>query len=176
MGYQLEAFIGRRETLAPAERTFWSAKIVPLEEGWALLPFTDRLFDEVEHAGPEEGGEGLPEFGRLSPALERWARAISRRGPLVYAESSFFGGMGSQSAVVWSRGRVLFGPEKGWRQWDERRQALVPEYSDMPLNRALLKAGVRARGSHDAFDTLGLFRYRYAAEWLAAKRAPIKAA
>jgi hypothetical protein len=63
---------------------------------------------------------------------------------LAWIETTYFGGVGAQAAAFYRHGR---------REWAESAPVEV-------INRALEALGVRAVNGFDAFDTLGLGRFR----------------
>ncbi len=72
-------------------------------------------------------------------------------GRVAYVETEYFGGNGVQSAAVWERGAIAFGP----------KQADVG-----PINEALRLLGVERTNAKDEFDTVGLGRHRGNKGWI----------
>lgn len=143
MGYYLQALIGPKKALGAPEAEFRNARLFPLVQGMALIPLTDDLHDEVG-----KGGE-VDQFMKLSSAVEQWAQRISFISPLAYVEAEFFGGVGGQSAIVWSRGARVIGPI----------------HSLHAINPALRLLGVKVGKAHDEFDAVGLGRHRHTNKW-----------
>jgi len=77
------------------------------------------------------------------------AEALSRDGALVYVAAEFFGGVGEQVATLYRHGRVEREFASGYHA----------------INDALAALGVTAESPKDAFDTLGLGRYRHTEDW-----------
>ena len=69
---------------------------------------------------------------------------------LVYFETEYFGGEGSQGAVLARSGKIIFGPE----------------YRYHSINLALREIGVDKKAERDEFDALGLHRYRDNEDWI----------
>jgi hypothetical protein len=123
VAYTLEAFLTRSSLGAELAAEVGSVA-VPLDQDVALVPV------------PEPGD---PDDAELRAAF------LSDRGPVVYVEAEYFGGVGEQRALLW-RGGV--------------REELPT------INAGLRGLGVRGTADRDEFDSLGLGRPRSTAEWL----------
>ncbi len=144
MGYHLQAIISTRQVLQERCADFAAAVVVPLAAGFALIPVTDELLDEIGASG--DSGE----FYKFTPAVADWLRAISASGPAAYVEAEYFGGVGGQSSTVWSRGELL----------------LAPTHEPRAINRALRVLGISCGTSRDEFEAIGLPRHRHMEDWL----------
>jgi len=144
MAYCLQALVGKVDVLGKHMSEFQHARLVPLTQGLALIPLTDDLHAEVGSGGEAE------RFEKLSPAVEQWAQRISSDGLIAYIEAEFFGGDGSQSAVVWSGGSRVIGPI----------------HSNDAINQALRFLGVQVGDAHDEFDAVGLGQHRDTHDWI----------
>ncbi|WHO71438.1 hypothetical protein [Rhizobium sp. BT03] len=118
--------------------------------GLTIAPLGHEQIDRLTKLQPGARHEG---FKSLSAALELALAAASENGPLVYIEMQYFGGTGSQAAAAFAEGEMLF-------------CAATPVSQDPirptdPVNTALRSLGVDAAGSADAFDALGLGRFRH---------------
>ena len=143
MAYTLEAIIASHEILAPALSRYPRAVIVPLKASLALIPLTEDLMDEIGT------GHALDRFEHFIPAIRDWIQLLSATGLVAYVEAEFFGGIGSQSATVWSGGVEVLAPVHGYDA----------------INQALRALGTRSEPSSDEFDTVGLGRHRHTASW-----------
>lgn len=143
MGYHLQAIVGQQEALTHGAAPFRQARVVPLTQGFALIPLTDELYDEIG-----DGGE-VGRFAKLSPGVETWGRRLSVSASTAYVEAEFFGGIGGQSVVCWANGSRVLGPL----------------HSPTAINEALRLLGVRADGALDEFEAVGLGRHRDTADW-----------
>lgn len=89
------------------------------------------------------------------PAFDQVLAGWSTTGPLAYVEADYFGGVGTQFAVVWRAGAIVFGP------------AVQPERAPGSLiSQALRLLGASSGGHVDEFDAVGLGRYRDVDDWL----------
>ena len=145
MGYDIQAIISTQAVLESCSASFAAAAVCPLVAGFALIPITDELFDEIGASG--DSGK----FYKLTPAVSEWLRLISSSAPAAYVEAEYFGGSGGQSAVVWSLGA----------------ESLPPTHSSEAINTALRLLGVLRGAFHDEFEAVGLPRHRHTDDWLA---------
>ena len=145
MGYTLEAFVagpGAAAVLAEA----LGARPVALDQGLQLVPL--RSLPDADPFVPSSFGRAL---WRLTAQAEAVAVRASERGPVVYAEAEYFGGVGEQHAVLWKDG-----------------SARLLE-SELPgaVNEALRALGAVRGPSEDEFDSVGLSRHRSTQDWTA---------
>ena len=150
MGHIVQAFIAKADVLRDAARSIEDAHVIPVEQGFALLLNTDGLYSEVGGGGGS-GEMPYPEFYKLSSALAEFGAGCSTRGAIAYFETDYWGGEGKQSALLWERGEVAYGPA---------------EATLGPINGVLRRMGVRRGDHHDEFDAVGLGRYRDNEDWI----------
>ncbi|MCI0394486.1 MAG: HEAT repeat domain-containing protein [Chloroflexi bacterium] len=151
MSYEIEAVAARESILRKHASAFSNAYVVPLVEGLALIPMIDALYQEINKQALRKDKGGLHGFESLSPALADWIEHISHEGLVAYFEAGYFGGLGSQQALVWSNGRIAAGPLYG-----------------NAINQVLHLLGLERSGEDDEFDRAGLGRYRHTDKWAAA--------
>ena len=114
---------------------------VPLTQRFSIVPLFDAVLDTLE----KQEGDVLPGFTFLDKSLSESLASASESSPLVYLETDYFGGAGSQGAVAYDGGSVVFGPAHG----------------DIgPISLALARIGVVRGDAYDEFDALGLGRLR----------------
>jgi hypothetical protein len=122
---------------------------VALRGELAMLPLREvdlHSFRDVPSHGETKG------FEYLSKQLVEELRRSSCDGPLMYFETEYFGGLGTQGAAVFQDGEPIFGP-------------MSAEIG--PINHALQLLGVRVEPpARDEFETMGLGRHRNTEGWL----------
>jgi len=99
------------------------------------------------------GAVALPQGAWLLPLCDdgpHGAEDLSRDGAVVYVAAEFFGGVGDQAATLYRHGRVEREFANGYHA----------------INEAVVALGITAESPRDAFDTLGLGRYRHTEDWL----------
>jgi hypothetical protein len=122
---------------------------VALNHGLGFLPLRDEDIDSFT-APPQTG---YPEgFNYLSEQLATEIARASQDGVIVYIETEYFGGTGSQGAALFENGALTYGPKSA-------------ELG--PINEALRMIGVTSDASAvDEFEAVGLTRHRSNADWL----------
>lgn len=139
MGYSIAAAVGRLDQLSEDGS---GLPVVPLEDGWALVPF------------PERDPDPDPDVPPVVDDVDATVRRLSSAGPVAFVRAEIAGGHGTQRAEVWRDGSVVFGPVEGWIGKGRT-----------PISQALAALGVRP-GAGDEFETVGLARHRHTADWL----------
>jgi hypothetical protein len=116
---------------------------------------TDELFDAVtDHASVRPFG-----FWKLPGGFDRMLASWSAAGPVGYVEAEFFGGVGSQRAVLWGAGELVLGP------LHVNEEAPV-DPTGSPISQVLKRLGIERAGYRDEFEAVGLDRHRETEDWL----------
>jgi hypothetical protein len=157
MAHYISGFIAKFLGPVSLSRPSTGSILCPLAQGFFLIPIAD------ETGAPDEAASSLPNFSRLSQSIEDWARAESVHFPICWIETEYFGGLGTQAAVVWANGNIALGPLPT-RSSSTDDQCTT---SNNAINCALRMLGVVRSGSSDEFDTLGLGQHRSNESWLA---------
>lgn len=159
MGHCLRAIIGPRSTVLAFAGRWSRADLVPLPQDFAFVPLSPALHEDIVELTAVEGPSNFSEFLELSIAAVQAIAQDSQHGPLGYIETDYFGGIGSQSAAIWERGQLTFGPLKQTVNWSGDEYVRTPT-GQGPINQALARMGAWPRRGMDLFDTLGLGKYR----------------
>ncbi|MFH0980550.1 MAG: hypothetical protein V2A79_03310 [Planctomycetota bacterium] len=161
MPHCIEAFIADRGLLSRATRDLEDPRIEPLPFDLGLVLATLPLrwaIGRTKLLAPALF-EHIP---WLSAEEAEWARGVSREGVIAYIETDYWGGSGSQAAIVWQGGSIALGPLPNP---DATLEGEVPCREGMsyperlqndPINRALRFVGVKAAPRRDEFDTVNL--------------------
>lgn len=147
MSHKVQAFVGARTILELIERQYALSRVIDLDQGLALLPLSDDLYDAIpgDLIAPSEKG-----FVLLTPKIVALIKETSTYGVLGYFETRYFGGQGEQSAVFAQLGEITFGPQTGAGS----------------INQMLHLLGAREKGDRDEFDAVGLGRFRDNQTWI----------
>ena len=143
MAYTLQAFIGDLPDLkqhAPS-----GAVIVSLDQGKGMIPLGDdfrRLHKIPFLPMTDDGWKEIP--SAIKSITENF------KGSIAYVEAEFFGSGGTQAAVIWKEGDLIFGPLVNVRA----------------INQALRILGVTKGTCFDEFDALGLGKHRGTNGWI----------
>jgi len=137
--FALEAFASKHSLHSP----------ISLSVGLSILPLRDDDIDSLLPSPPTGLVDG---FEHLSEQLMHLLEAASLNCALLYFETEYFGGDGSQGAVVFCNGVVAYGPKCA---------------GIGPISEALRLLGVTViPPAFDEFETIGLRRYRQTKDWL----------
>jgi hypothetical protein len=155
MGHVVNAIVGGAAVKDAILAEVADARAVSLRKGLFLVPITDELFDALGEQYPNVEDVSSEIFWKFSGSLAIVLQRMSMHGPIAYIETEYFGGAGTQAAAVWLDGRLLMSPVNARRG---------------PINRALRHLGVRFTWPRDAFQDVGLHRYRNNEDWIAVAR------
>ncbi len=156
MGHSVRIFAGASAALAPFRQIDPAVLFYTLTPAsdLAVLPFDDDLQDRL-HARFGTGDWPENQSIRLSTTDQSFATDCSSAAPLAYIETDYFGGEGTQSAMLWQASQVLIGPITLDNAQRAQRQPAL-----WPINVVLRTLGVRARPPMDEFATFGLANFR----------------
>ena len=110
-----------------------------------MVFLTDALFDGITELFDGPDREEASPLVLFTSAIRRALEEAARPGPLVYIETDYAGGYGTQAGVLVEKGVVTLGPIEGAGT----------------INRLLQAIGVWHRPGEDEFDALCLGRYRH---------------
>ena len=155
MGHFLSVFIGSHRALSPYRIITAHARIFSLTPNSKLfvLPLDDDLHDTLHdsYGTGEWSDNGL----QLSSGDMAFAARASKGTALAFVETDYFGGTGSQSAILWDNGQIRLGPAlMNSNEARNRPQSL------WPINATLRALGVSATDSNDEFEVSGLANHR----------------
>jgi hypothetical protein len=108
-----------------------------------------KLYDALKDTAKQKVSAGEP-FVFLTPKVGDLLLSYADDAGLLYFETDYFGGVGTQGAIVARNGKVAFGPATG----------------EGTINSALQLIGVSKGSSRDEFDALGLGDRRSTEDWL----------
>lgn len=160
MGYYLQAIISSTHAMEVIAGQYEHAFPQSIGPDLALLPHVKPFL------APDDTRSFVYDdyFWFLYESLASIILEASDISPVAYVEADYSGGVGGQSAIVWSARQVVFGPEKVEHKHFEDR---VRRFSkrDSPISQALHHLGVRAIGTKDEFDAVRLGRIRHTLLW-----------
>lgn len=145
MGHAISAFVAKRPAIAAIARELANAPFYRLKhDEFLILPVGDERADAfAERRGQSDAI--AEEFWQLPAKLAECARECSVHGPIAFIATDYFGGTGTQAAIAWNAGRVVFDPEVA---------------TSGCINSALHAIDLHDAPGLDAFDTLGLGEVR----------------
>jgi len=144
MGHMVRAIIGKTHIIQPIVEGWVYAEMICLPQDYALIFLNDNLFDDIEELVDIENTSNYPYLNYLTDSVICFLKECSLEGQLLYMETDYFGGYGTQAGVIFENGEMKGEPMDG----------------DGTVNRLLGLIGVRKHLLKDEFDTLELYKYR----------------
>ncbi len=157
MVHSLQAVITKKEAVDEIKKRLSNISFVELPQNLVLIPVTDFLHDELDEHYSSKSGAVFMEFDHLSGPIVSFLEEYSKKIPLAYIETDYFGGAGRQSAALWSDSKLNEGP---FQSITFKKEELTIASDDKAINRVLKKMGVSNSISKDEFEAVGLERYR----------------
>ncbi|MCW7491007.1 hypothetical protein [Leptospira meyeri] len=149
MSYYLQAIISNSDHFNKLSIFLKNTtSIVPLIDGYSIIPLTDGAFKLLN----EEDQEVIliKDYSHLTVKLYSILMQFSQIDKIGYFEAEYFGGTGSQCAILFENGNAVF-------------ESIGKQDS---INRLLKKIGVKKKFFKDRFDYIGLNKYRTTEDWL----------
>jgi hypothetical protein len=163
MGHMISVFIGRPDILRLIANDICHSCVVELSQGFSLLPIDLNILDQCTPSRDNQLHSEYSEFNELFPELIASARQHAINDPVAYVETDYFGGHGTQAAILW-RGSTIYGPFLSDTK-DEKDQFRTTPDTERAINRVLQRLGVKRDVTQDEFDALGLGRFRSNEAW-----------
>lgn len=162
MAHCIQAIVFRSGSIGGRVKAFPKGARVRLDQGIELLLQQDELVSELENlysGKPTHLGGKKPVLPDLFGPFAALACDLSTYSKIGYIETDFFGGYGSQSAFLWEKGKVLYGPKT--QTFDSNSPS--PSQDNLaagPINTVLRQLGAKRGGRIDEFEGVGLDRVR----------------
>jgi hypothetical protein len=151
MSHSIQAIIGSKTALEAIQQRLATSRVIALNQGLFLLPVTEELYDALPE--PAETTAELfagCSFEFMRPKIAQFLLDIAHSERIAYVETDYFGGEGDQGAFVVEGGEMIFEPESGHGT----------------INSVLRRLGATRGDSADAFEAVGLDRFRSNDDWL----------
>ena len=144
MGHCVRAIIGAHKDIQRIEND-WLAKEMKLPQGYGMIFLTDTLLDNIGELFESANEPSDPETV-TSYLLQEY----SFHTKLAYIETDYFGGVGTQSGILYENGNIS-----------------IPLCSgEGSINILLRELGVWREVNKDEFDSLNLGIYRRMDKWI----------
>lgn len=159
----IRGFVGKEDLIRAFAGNWIEAKLVALYQGLAIIFLTSKLYDDIVELVDSKLDVDYSEFFEyLSPSIYEILVQESRSGKLAYIETDYFGGIGSQSAILSENSQIKIKPLKTETFWDEKAYNYYhkPE-GENAINTVLKGLGVYREKDKDEFDSIGLGNYRH---------------
>lgn len=145
MGHCVRAIIGAHKDIQRIENNYWLAKGIKLPQGYGMIFLTDALLDNIGELFESANEPSDPET-----VTSYLLQVYSFRTKLAYIEADYFGGIGTQSGILYENGNIS-----------------IPLCSGKgAINILLRELGVWHEVNKDEFDSLNLGIYRRMDKWI----------
>jgi hypothetical protein len=149
MAHCTTGIIAKEQVVKELSAQFGLHKPIALSQGFALLPLRKSDIGSFISTGLKDYAEG---FEYLSSKLSDCLTKASLAGAILYFETEYFGGVGTQGAAVYENGICIMLPT-------------TAEYG--PINKGLALLGVEILSDkNDEFASIGLDKYRLTEDWI----------
>ncbi len=163
MGHHITALIGTRQALDALNERFGPPEPTALAGHLFILPLDERRLDLLSGSW-NRAGEG---FTYLGSATERGILAGIGTAEVLYLETNYFGGAGSQSAALFANGQVIWRESETFlaavssrKSWFRRATTPTQKPQNYPINKGLAALGVSRSSGSDEFNSVDLGRFR----------------
>lgn len=143
----IQAIIGKKDIIEKIAGDWVKAQTRELPQGYSLLFLTDALYDDIEELLEDENMEKIEDFEDMvcyTTPVVHLLKHYSFHSQLVYIETDYAGGYGTQAGVLFVNGKTVTGPV----------------CSNGIINQLLKDIGVYRERGKDEFDSLHLGIYR----------------
>ena len=140
----IRAIIGKDHVIRSITERLVNAEMISLPQSYALIFLNDSLFDEISETAALKNTCHYPHLDFLTDSVICFLKGHSAGAQLIYIETDYFGGYGTQAGVFFENGEMKYGPTDG----------------NGTVNHLLKLLGVKRHLFKDEFDTLELYRYR----------------
>jgi hypothetical protein len=147
MGYYLQAFICNQDDSYILTKQFNTAININLGQGVDLIPMTEELFDQINNF---KTSLSIESFKFLTENVEQIILNIIGKKKFAYVEAEYFGGTGTQIAMIWN---------------NNKREEFL-KFGENRINKVLKSFGVIVSKGKDEFETLGFHLHRDTADWV----------
>ena len=153
MGHCIRAILGNSEKINALAES-WSRKPIQLSQGLSMLFLTDDLFDDVTESVNVDNEIEIVGFNYFTSAIAFVLAEHTQNGKLAYFETEYFGGSGTQTAILYEKGKPKFpaiftDDTKGKCPAEKRAiNMILKEFNVLKLN------------EKDEFDSIGLGNFR----------------
>lgn len=144
MGHMIRAIIAKENVIQSISDHWVNAEKAILPQGYALTFLNDSLFDDIEELFDIADTHKYPQFQFLSDSVISFLMQESKDTQLIYIETDYFGGYGTQAGVLFENGGIVIEPLQG----------------DGAINYLLNQIGVYKELNKDEFTSLQLYRFR----------------
>jgi len=145
--------VGCNEQINALSQCWGNRDTIQLSQGLSMMFLTDDLFDKITELANLKYCQTYDGFVYLTSSIMAVLEEHSHQGKLAYFETDYFGGKGSQAAILYESGRQKFPAII--------TNDMVKSSSNVwAVNTILKEFGVYRQDGKDEFDSIGLGDFR----------------
>ena len=144
MGHMIRAIIAKKNVIQNISDHWAYGEKIVLPQGYGMSFLNDSLFDDIEELFDIADTHKCPQFNYLSDSVISFLLQESKDAQIIYIETDYFGGYGTQTGVLFENGSIAIEPRQG----------------NGVINYLLHQIGVYKEHNKDEFTSLQLYRFR----------------
>ncbi len=159
--HNIRGFIGKEDIINEFRESWIDLKSISLKQGLMMILLTDEFFDDVRELFDSKLDVDYSSyFTYFTPAICKLLEQESKSGKLAYIETEYFGGVGSQSAILYEKGKIKIDATK------TENVAIIDKYlgdedtKEKAINVVLKELGAYREKNKDEFESVGLNNFR----------------
>ena len=155
MSHSIRAFIGHRDMVDSLAKK-WLKTPIQLNQELSMLYLTDELFDDITEKIGLRDNPFSDIFSFLNSSIISVLEEYSQHGKLAYCETDYFGGAGTQAALLYENGRQKSPPILTTDNYGAEKAPV----DKRAINKVLKEFGIKKTEGKDEFDSVGLGDFR----------------
>ncbi len=141
--HSIRAIISSSNVIQRIADNWIHAELIVLQQGFSMILVIDDLFDDITELVNNKKVLNFEEyFYYFNSSINEFLESESKSCKIAYIETDYFGGNGTQSAMLYEKGKVVIEPRKN------------------AINHVLKELGVVRSKSKDEFESVELEKYR----------------
>ena len=156
MAHSINAIIGREKDIKSFCTNWVHAKCKELAQGFWLIRVDSALIDDINELANAKCTYPFDELYYLTNSLSELLKESSRNTKLAYLETDYFGGVGTQAAILYQNESIAAGPLTTEDKWDNNNGFFQIPSGDRAINVILEKMGVSCMHESDEFESIKL--------------------
>ena len=162
MSHSIQVIIGKKELIDKINANLFNSSRLILNQNIAIIPLTNKLYDQISNEDDFDTKEVYEGFIYLNSSIENYLKKLSINGLIGYIETEYFGGTGTQSAILYGDKEIKIGPLITETKWDSNLETYkIKPKGRRAINLVLKELGVvKEINKFDEFESIGLNELR----------------
>ena len=113
MGHMIRAIIAKENVIQNISDHWAYGEKIVLPQGYGMSFLNDSLFDDIEELFDIADTHKYPQFNYLSDSVISFLLQESKGAQIIYIETDYFGGYGTQTGVLFEYCCIAIEPMQG---------------------------------------------------------------